>query len=234
VRLAQSIDRIVPANVELVIAPPFVYLSAVGSILRNAVLGAQNLFGEEAKSGPYTGEISALQLRRLGVKYVIVGHSERRALGESDEIINKKIKTALGEGLGVILCVGEPKRESGIKSSKLKKEKSYVKRQLLKDLIGICGSRLKIRHPFVVAYEPVWAIGTGRADKPEEAAEMIKFIKNVLKTKIPGLNARVLYGGSVNAKNASGFLNQREIEGALVGGASLKIKEFRKIIGIMD
>jgi len=207
----------------VVIAPPFPFLPLISKILRKAKAGAQDVFW--AEGGAYTGEVSSRQLRSLGADYVIVGHSERRALGETDEIINKKVKAALGEGLKVILCVGEPWiiRQKGIAAAK-----TFVKNQLQKDLRGIRNKELGIRN-LVIAYEPVWAIGTGRADKPKETVEMVSFIKQslVISHKSP---VRVLYGGSVTAKNAKHFLSQKDIDGALVGGASLRPEEFKKII----
>ena len=196
----------------VIIAPPFPFLKSVGGFIRNADLGAQDVFWKE--EGAYTGEVSASQLKSLGVNYVIIGHFERRALGETDEIVNKKIKAALQAGLKIILCVGE---NWSIRRKGLAAAKKFVKNQLQKDLGGIKN--------LIVAYEPVWAIGTGKSDKPSETVEMVKFIKKIL-------NAKVLYGGSVNSKNAKSFLDKKEISGALVGGASLNAKEFKKIIRI--
>ena len=204
---------------KIVIAPPFPFLAAVKKVLRRVKLGAQNV--SENYHGPYTGEVTAEELKDLGVSYVIVGHSERRSLGETDLIINKKIKAAIKKNLKVILCVGEPwsVRKKGIRAAE-----KFVREQLQKDLKGIENWKLKIEN-LIVAYEPVWAIGTGRADKTQDAVEMARFIKNILYTKY-----KILYGGSVTAKNATKFLSQKEIDGALVGGASLKPKEFKKII----
>ena len=209
---------------KIVIAPPFPFLAAVKKVLRRVKLGAQNV--SENYHGPYTGEVTAEELKDLGVSYVIVGHSERRSLGETDLIINKKIKAAIKKNLKVILCVGEPwsVRKKGIRAAE-----KFVREQLQKDLKGIENWKLKIEN-LIVAYEPVWAIGTGRADKPQDAIQMIRFIKKFLNPKSYILNPKVLYGGSVTAKNAAKFLNQKEIDGALVGGASLKPKKFQKII----
>lgn len=205
----------------VVIAPPFPFLGAVGAVLRRAKLGAQDAFW--LPKGAHTGEVSVHQLRHLRVAYVILGHSERRALGESDVMVNQKVKATLAEGLTPILCVGEPwsVRKKGIPAAK-----RFVKNQLQKDLENC---KLRIEN-LIIAYEPVWAIGTGRADKPSDTVEMVKFVKNLLTTHYSLLTPRVLYGGSVTAKNAAAFLNRPEIDGALVGGASLKPGEFKKIV----
>lgn len=204
-----------PKDAETVICPPFPYLADFNK--RNFRLGAQDVFWENLRSGgTYTGEISAAMLKDFGAEYVIIGHSERRALGETDEIVNKKLKTALAAGLKVIFCVGEPKdvRRKGEGASR-----QYVRNELRAGLSGVKKSFLK--HIFV-AYEPIWAIGTGIADKPEDAVNMAIFIKKLLPV-------RILYGGSVNSKNAGRFLKRKEIDGALVGAASLNPKEFKKI-----
>ena len=203
----------------VVIAPPFQYLERVGSILRHAMLGAQDVFWEDG--GPYTGEVSASQLKDLKVSYVIVGHSERREhLGETDDVINRKAKIALDRDLRVVLCVGEPIqiRKLGIKAAK-----DFITNQIKNDLKGVKKSDAK---KVIVAYEPVWAVGTGTPDIPEETAEICAYIKNLVKVN------RVIYGGSVNSKNVKEFLDQDDIDGALPGGASLNPKEFQKIVEI--
>lgn len=219
-----------------VIAPPFVFLESVEKVLKQAELGAQDIFWEE--KGAYTGEISAAMLKNLKVKYVIIGHSERRCLGETDEIINKKLTATIKAGLTPILCVGEP---LNIRKKGLLSAKTFIKNQLLKNLKGInlksLNSKFSILNSrFIVAYEPVWAISTGTTGipaKPEDAVEMHKFIKDLLATRY-SLLAKVLYGGSVNSKNAESFLKNPEIDGALVGGASLKPEEFKKIVKIAE
>lgn len=209
VRLASAYDKS-----GVVVAPPFVFLESVGLKLKKASLGAQDLFWEEA--GPYTGEVSWDQLKRLKVRCAIVGHSERRRLGETDGAINKKIVVALKHGFKAILCVGErwAVRKKGVRSAK-----AFVASQLKKDLAGVRRSK-----ELIVAYEPVWAIGTGKNDHPESASEMASFIKS----RVRGV--RVLYGGSVNGRNARSFLKMPDIDGLLVGGASLRIGEFSDII----
>jgi triosephosphate isomerase len=240
-KLARTIareTRSAARNVEIVLCPPFIFLELVSKTLNpkpytlNPKLGAQDAFWS---SGPYTGEVSIRQLKKIGVKYVIVGHSERRRyLNESDEIINRKLRAVLDAGMNAILCVGEPKLESGVKNYELriKRAKAYVRKQLEKDLRGIHNSQFKLHNSLIIAYEPVWAIGTGLADSPEHAAEMAKFIKSFLTSKPYMLSPKILYGGSVTAKNAGEFLSFPEIAGALVGGASLNIREFKKIIGL--
>lgn len=208
VRLARAIDR-----KGVTICPPFPYLPFVGRALRRAILGAQDAFWEER--GPYTGEVSPEILKSLQVKTVIIGHSERRRwLGETDEMIHKKLVAAHAAGLNVILCVGEPKdvRKRGLAAAK-----SYVARQLRIDLRGVS------RNHLVIAYEPIWAIGTHTPDRPADTVRMALHIKKF--ARVP-----VLYGGSVTSKNAKKFLQYKEIDGALVGGASLKATEFKKII----
>jgi triosephosphate isomerase len=202
-----------------VICPPFPFLSAVGKALKRAALGAQDVFWEE--EGPHTGEVSAAMLKTFGATYVIIGHSERRGLlGEPDWMINKKMRAAQAAGLRTILCVGEPKaiRKHGIAAAK-----KYVAKQLKQDFAGVSGR-------VIVAYEPIWAIGTGVADKPKESAEMAWFIKSFCRSSLGLSRVQVLYGGSVKANNTRRFLEHAEIDGALVGGASLKGGEFRKIL----
>lgn len=221
--LARKIHAGIPhgKGPEAVIAPPFPFLQLVGGALSRAELGAQDLFWEDL--GPYTGEVSWHQLKHFGVKYAIVGHSERRALvGETDEMINKKVQAALDAAITPVLCVGEPKevRKGGIAAAK-----RYVGAQLEKDLEGVRKGRI------VIAYEPIWAIGTGTPDSPKSAAEMIHSIRE----RVPGdmqKPLRVIYGGSLTAANADAFLKEPEIEGALVGGASLNPKEFITIINV--
>ncbi len=218
-------------NLDLVIAPPFIYLEPLllkaKSLRLKAKFGAQDCFWEN--QGAYTGEISPLMLKNLGVEYAIVGHSERRGyLKETDEIIAQKIKSVFENKLTPVLCVGETakQREGGL-------QKNIVQEQLQRDLKEIVNCKLKIKN-LVVAYEPVWAIGTGNYCQPEEALEMIKFIKEILNLNFSQLsgekNIKVLYGGSVDSKNISNYIKYQDIDGALVGGASIKINEFKKII----
>ncbi len=208
-------------NLEVVICPPFVYLSELKSKiskLKNFKLGAQNCFWEH--KGAFTGEISPLMLKNLGCEYVILGHSERRQyLEEKDIDINKKIKSALESGLKVILCVGET-----LEQRQFGEQKKIVKAQLDLDLKSLGTLKFDIQRSVLIAYEPVWAIGTGNFCQPREALEMAEFIKREVG------QLKVLYGGSVTSSNAKNYLFQGKIEGLLVGGASLKSKEFIKII----
>jgi len=214
-----------------IIAPPFIFIEEIGKILKKAGLGAQDLSWKS--KGALTGEISADELKNLGVKYVIIGHSERRQIiGETDTIINKKVIAALKAGLKVILCVGEPSRPTTDNLQPTTKAKQYVKNQLQKDLRNLKFqiSNFKLRNHLMIAYEPVWAIGTGKNNTPEDASKIIKFIKQTLVASGYTPNPKVLYGGSVNSKNLKDFLKYKEIDGFLVGGASLKIKEIKSII----
>jgi len=221
-------------NTEIIVCPPFIYLSGLSSVVsrRSSVkLGAQNVFWES--SGAYTGEISPTMLKDLDIEYVIIGHSERRKyLNETDEMINKKILASLKAGLKVILCVGE---DLAIRRRGKKAVENFIEKQLEKDLRGL--SKVKSqKSKVIVAYEPVWAISTSKSshsDTPEDALEIIKYIKSLVISQwsvvIP-----VLYGGSADSKNIADFLKYKEINGALVGQASLKIGEVRKIIEIVS
>ncbi len=228
-KLARTVENSVFAkkNFEVVIAPPFPFLEDVGKVIKKVKLGAQDAFWEDV--GSYTGEVSWHQEKHLKVKYVIIGHSERRRyLNETDEMINKKVKAALKAGLKVVLCVGE---NSAIRHRGKKAVENFIKNQLQKDLRNIGNWKSEIRN-LIVAYEPVWAIGVGRSDTSEDALETIKFIKQTLNSKFYILNPKVLYGGSVDSRNIAEFLKYPEIDGALVGQASLKSGEIKKIFTI--
>ncbi len=218
--------KIGKSKADVVVCPPFVYLTAFKTkTLKNFKLGAQDCFWEGR--GAYTGEISPEMLKNLGAEYVIIGHSERRKyLGETDEMINKKIIAALKTGLKVVFCVGE---NSVIRKRDIKAVKNFIKGQLKKDLEEISKLRTQSSN-LIIAYEPVWAIGTGKACKPEDALEMVKFIKQILKTQNSKLKTRILYGGSVDGENVADFIKYKDIDGVLVGGVSLKPKEVLKII----
>lgn len=213
----------------VVICPPFPFVESVMRHVRRAEVGAQDVFWEER--GAYTGEVSSAMLKKLGARFVIVGHSERRRwLGETDEMINKKAKAALKAGLTVILCVGEP---LSVRRHGLAAAKRFVAGQLKKDLNSLNSISYILNSRLIVAYEPIWAIGTGRPDKPSDTVEMSRFIKKFLHSKSYILNSKVLYGGSVNSKNVKSFLHYKEIDGALVGGASVNAREFKKITRIV-
>ncbi|EYE89076.1 triosephosphate isomerase [Fervidicella metallireducens AeB] len=219
-------DKVKDANCEVVVCPTFTSLAQVLTLVENTNIkvGAQNMHYEE--SGAYTGEISPVMLKELGVKYVILGHSERRQyFHEGDDLINKKIKSALTHELIPILCVGETleERESGVTFEK-------IKTQLEEDLHGIEAGKIA---DIVIAYEPIWAIGTGKTATASDANEVIKYIREQIK-KIAGEEIgdkiRILYGGSVKASTIKEQMAQSDIDGALVGGASLKADEFSAIV----
>jgi triosephosphate isomerase len=220
--MLETLDRI--EGVEKVLCPPFVSLVAVNMMLRGSSikLGAQNMYFEA--KGAYTGEISPLMLREL-CEFVILGHSERRwYFVETDEIINRKVKAALANKLKPILCVGERLEEN-----EAGKTEEVVNRQVTAALNGI--ERVR---DLVIAYEPVWAIGTGKAASGKQAAATIQFIRAVvakLWNKSIAQDLRILYGGSVTGANIAEFISYPEIDGALVGGASLKAEEF---VGIVE
>lgn len=210
----------------VVICPPFPLIPAVRGILRKAVLGSQD--AAPGTVGARTGEVSVGELKALGVQYVIVGHSERRAEGERDTQIAKKVSGVLAAGLIPILCVGEPwsvRKRGGAAA------RAYVKKQLRADLALVTRHTSSVARLFV-AYEPVWAISTTQDHKdetPEDAAAMAQFIRTLL-VKSSTQRISVLYGGSVNAGNCTSFLSRREFAGALVGGASIRAMEFKKMV----
>ena len=216
-------------GVETAVCPPFTALMAVSALLEGTGigLGAQNMYWEQ--SGAFTGEISPVMLAEL-CNYVIIGHSERRAyFGETDETVNRKIKAALQHGLKPIVCVGETLEEN-----QAGRTTEVVSRQMRAGLAGIQEFfKPEDADPFVIAYEPVWAIGTGLAATPEIAVNVIGGVIRPAMADLFG-NAlaqavRVQYGGSVKGNNAAEFFREAEIDGALVGGASLKADEFTKI-----
>ncbi|MGB9731191.1 MULTISPECIES: triose-phosphate isomerase [Calditerrivibrio] len=215
-------------KIDVLIAPPFLYLSDLGRALKKinkrVVLAAQNIHFES--SGAYTGEVSAEMLKSVGINWTIIGHSERRQyFGDNDIIVNKKVKKAIENGLNVILCVGEqlPERDAGI-------EKELVISQLGMALSGVGSADMS---KIVIAYEPVWAIGTGKTAKSSDAEEMHKSIREFIKSRYGrkiANNVRIIYGGSVKPENISDLMSMPNIDGALVGGASLKFESFAKII----
>jgi triosephosphate isomerase len=221
----QETDKV--NDIDIVLIPPFTAIAKASEILGGAQkirLGAQNM-SPEAK-GAYTGEISATMLRDLFVRYVLVGHSERRRLfGETDELVRRKLVTALASELRPILCVGETleERQAG-------QEKAVLEGQLRGALDGLTPDQIS---EVIVAYEPVWAIGTGLTATPEQAQEAHLFIRDYL-GKLAGASlankARILYGGSVTPANAKELMSQPDIDGALVGGASLDPRGFAEIV----
>lgn len=211
---------------EIVLCPPFVALPAVAEATRgsNIRVGGQDLFWE--KEGAYTGAISAHMLLATGCSHVIIGHSERRQyFGETDDTVNRKLRAALATGLKPIVCVGEvlQEREAGITEDVLRRQCSIAFRE-------VSGGEAI---PMVVAYEPVWAIGTGKTATPELAAEAHRVIRAAAAEAFGqgvATQLRILYGGSVKPDNATALMSQQEIDGALVGGASLDPKSFAAIV----
>jgi triosephosphate isomerase len=211
---------------DIVVAPSFTALAAAVEAARGTsiVVSAQDLHWE--KEGAFTGEISARMLAEAGCRYVIIGHSERRQLfGETDASVNKKIQAALGASLIPIVCVGETlqERESG-------QMQSVLRRQFGDGFAALTAEQFS---RILIAYEPVWAIGTGRTATPELAAEAHRFLRGLASTAFssePASRLRILYGGSVKPENAGGLMAQEEIDGALVGGASLDAKSFAAIV----
>ena len=224
--LAQSLVDMSADGVDVVIAPPFTSLYAVSQIAKNSRLGlAGQNFHFEIK-GAYTGEVSLEMLKDVGCGYVLIGHSERRQLfGESDADVNKKVHLALQMGVTAVVCIGETleQRESG-------ETLSVIESQLQHGLAGLSGE--SVAH-LAIAYEPVWAIGTGLNATPEQAVEIHKFIRKFLfgsQGFSEKIGARILYGGSVTPENCKELLREKEIDGALVGGASLNFESFYAII----
>lgn len=219
-------DKVKDAKCEVVVCPPFTSLAQVKTLLEdtNIKVGAQNMHYEE--SGAYTGEVSPLMLKEIGVEYVILGHSERRQyFKEDDELINKKIRAAFAYDLIPILCVGETleEREQG-------KTYDIIKNQIEKDLCRIDSFKVE---KMIIAYEPIWAIGTGKTATAEDANDVIKFIRDTVKNlydENTGDKMRIQYGGSVKASTIKEQMEQSDIDGALVGGASLKAEEFAAIV----
>ncbi|HEY0391338.1 MAG TPA: triose-phosphate isomerase [Solirubrobacterales bacterium] len=228
VEAGQFVDALLPqiaaTQSDVVICPPFTALSAVverryGTAVKVA---AQNM--HEEGSGAFTGEISAPMLAQLDVEAVILGHSERRQLfGETDEALARKVPAALAAGLEPILCIGETEEARNAEQTE-----GVLQRQLQADLAGVDGARLG---EVVIAYEPIWAIGTGRTATSEQAQETIAFIRDALRERgAPADEVRILYGGSVKPANAAELMAQPDIDGALVGGASLDPADFAAIV----
>ena len=219
--LCPALDKI--TGVEKAVCPPFVSLSVVKEILQGSTVkvGAQNLYFEE--KGAYTGEISPIMLAGL-CEYVIIGHSERRQyFKETGELINKKIKAAIKTNLKPILCVGE----------KLEENEAGKTAQVVVDQLKTALVDIKNMDGLVIAYEPIWAIGTGKAATGQQSNETIGLIRNTVASLIDKNTAngmRILYGGSVTADNIAEFISQPEIDGGLVGGASLKADQFIRIV----
>jgi triosephosphate isomerase len=226
--LVQRLGQVEYADVA--VCPPFPYLPRVAAVLTGSriALGAQNCHAEN--KGAFTGEVSPAMLVDVGCQWVILGHSERRhLLGETDEFIRKKMAGAQAAGLHVILCVGETLAEREADSTK-----RIIERQLAGGLTDQTAEKLA---RVVIAYEPVWAIGTGKNATPEQAEDVHGFIRGWIKDRFgegAAESLRIQYGGSVNAANAASLLAQPNVDGALVGGASLKVDEFVAIVRAAD
>jgi triosephosphate isomerase len=213
-------------GVDLAVCPPSCYLDAVGRAIAGSkvALGAQNMYHE--REGAFTGELSAAMLCDLGCKYVILGHSERRhILGETDAAVNRKVHAALSAGLVPIVCVGEllSEREAG-------QTLAVIGSQFDGSLAGLSPEQAKV---IVIAYEPVWAIGTGKVATPQQAEEVHLALRKIMADRYNSLIAdavRIQYGGSVKPDNAAELLKQPNIDGALVGGASLKVDQFLGVV----
>ncbi len=204
---------------EVAVFPPFVSLPIAKEVLGSSRIryGAQNVYCEPP--GPYTGEIALEFLEELGCDYVLIGHSERRRLGEDDELLNRKLKRVRESRIIPVLCIGErlEEREEG-------RTFEVVESQLKIDLDGVTP-------PFIIAYEPVWAIGTGRTATPDQVVEVHRFIRDWLTTNgYPGEEVIILYGGSVKPENIDSLMSESEIDGVLVGGASLDRQKFGRIV----
>jgi triosephosphate isomerase len=230
VKLAEGVvagfNEIADVRIDVALCPPFVYLQAVAKALSSSrvALGAQDVYFEQ--KGAFTGEISAAMLKDIGCTYAICGHSERRhVIGETDEMINKKVHAAVSGGLLPILCVGEL-----IEERKANKTAEVVTRQMKKGLAGLSAEKMAA---VTIAYEPVWAIGTGLTATPDQAQEVHALIRGLLAEmfgrKLAG-EIRIQYGGSVKPDNAGELMSQDDVDGLLVGGASLKADDFVAIV----
>ena len=213
-------------DVEIVIAPPFTALSAVARALEgsNIRLAAQDVFWED--KGAFTGEVSPVMLKESGCDYVIIGHSERRQyFGDTDESVNRKAKAAHIHGLKPILCVGEKLEDRDAGNTGL-----VVEEHVINGTFGFSEEEILST---VIAYEPVWAIGTGKTARSVQAQEVHGFVRSLLSRIYPtnvAMQVRLLYGGSVNPDNTSEFMTQRDVDGVLVGGSSLKVESFARIV----
>lgn len=223
-KAVEQLEKEKSSDVLVIIAPPYTHLSRVNDLIDSVKLSAQNCASEE--SGAYTGEVSPDMLVSAGVEYVIIGHSERRSYyGEDNELLNKKTKLALSKGLKPIFCCGEvlEEREGG--------ELYNIIREQVK--VGLAGLTKEDISKVVIAYEPVWAIGTGVVATPDQAQEMHKFIRDLLvelfDEEVAG-NMTILYGGSCKPSNASELFANPDVDGGLIGGAALKAEDFLAIV----
>ncbi|WP_138429533.1 triose-phosphate isomerase [Fodinibius saliphilus] len=227
----KEITTSLPKGVDGLVCPPSISLHAAANVLQGIEglsLGAQNVHFED--NGAYTGEISTQMLNEIGCEYVILGHSERREyFGETDKIVNAKVLKSLDDDLKIVICVGE-----SLKERKADEHKLRVRKQIQAALTAV---EEKDAAKVVIAYEPIWAIGTGETATPDQAQEMHKMIRSVLEGVFSQKKAekiRILYGGSMKPHNAEELLQQPDVDGGLIGGASLKADSFTEIIDIAD
>jgi len=208
-------------NTKIVYCPPYTLLNnfVIKTRKTNLDIGAQNCH-HEINTGPYTGSISSTMIKKLGVKYVIIGHSENRSNGETNNQINKKIHSAISNNLNVIFCIGE-----NLSEKKNKKANFILKKQ-----INIGLKKIKKINKIIFAYEPVWSIGTGKVLTNKELTKQIIIIKKIIKNKFKNQKTKIIYGGSVNNQNINNFKQIKEINGFLIGGASQNSKKFIDII----
>jgi triosephosphate isomerase len=219
-RVVIFLNKFKQTNFKIIYCPPYTLLKGFLDKLKNSRIdvGGQNCHYEES-SGPFTGSISAKMLKEIGCKYVIIGHSENRNNGETNLLINKKIKSALRKKLKVIFCIGE---------NSIEKKRKITKKVLARQIkIGL--NKIKT-NDIIVAYEPVWSIGTGLIQRPQELDNNVNFIKHIIKKYLKKTSPKVLYGGSVGPNNINIFKNINSIDGFLVGGASQKSNKFIDII----
>ena len=213
-------------NCDVVIGTPFIHLASVASVVEGSQIGvaAQNCANKE--SGAYTGEISASMVKSTGAGYIILGHSERREYyGETSALLNEKVALTLANGLTPIYCCGE-----ALEVRNANEQNAYVKNQLEETVFNLSAEDFK---KIVIAYEPIWAIGTGVTASTEQAQDMLAYIRSLIASKFSAEIAEgtsILYGGSCNAKNAAELFSQKDIDGGLIGGASLKVGDFKAII----
>lgn len=227
-KLARDIKKVMPKikRTSVVLCPPYVYLHPLSSVPKGALyLGAQNANHEE--KGSFTGEVSFTELPQFKVRFVIVGHSERRKMGEDSELINKKIRSIVSCGMTAVLCIGESVRDSGGDYY------HFIKQQILEALYDI---PKKLLGNIVIAYEPIWAIGGPKAMSPMDLHEISIFIKKVLRDSFGDFSSgiSILYGGSVDTTNADLLVKEGNVAGLLIGRQSLVAKDFNEIIKMVD
>lgn len=224
--ILQQTKDVDPGNVDILVAPPYTALMAVAELLNGTpiLLAGQNMHWEE--KGAFTGEISPVMLKEVGCSHVIIGHSERRQyFGETNETVNKKLHAAFSHDLTPILCVGE-----SLEQREANQTFTIIEEELKEGLNGLTTKQVR---SMILAYEPIWAIGTGKTASPEQAEEVHAFIRKWLREQVEKEAAeeiRILYGGSVKPENIEGLMTMENIDGGLVGGASLKADSFGQIV----